>query len=63
MSFELEFRGRLSRYLRSLGHDVDRILRYDIGYDRELWVEYLTSENETRDVERHMELQELLELL
>jgi hypothetical protein len=38
--FKLEFQGRLSRFLRGQGLDVDRITRY--------WIEYVPQEKRGR---------------
>lgn len=63
MSFELEFRGALSRYLRSRGYDVYRIHAYRYDDDRELQLGYYNSSNEFKVLWIGVPMQELMEQL
>lgn len=65
MSFELEFRGALHRYLRSRGYDIYRVTHYDSDFEGAVFftVGFLDSRGESRHVILNMDLEELMEQL
>lgn len=63
MSFELEFRGALSRYLRSRGYDVYRIDYYYYDHEGDFEVNYYNSNREFKVLWIGVSMYELMEQL
>lgn len=63
MSFELEFRGALSRYLRSRGYEVYRIDSYRFDHEGDFEVNYYNSSHEFRTLWIGVSMYELMEQL